>query len=45
MGIVRSSFLVDPDGRIATAWPKVRADGHAAEVLATLGAAVTPRRS
>jgi thioredoxin-dependent peroxiredoxin len=45
MGIVRSSFLVDPDGRIATAWPSVRADGHAAEMLATLGAAVAARRS
>lgn len=36
MGIQRSSFLVDPDGRIARAWPRVRADGHAAEVLAAL---------
>jgi peroxiredoxin Q/BCP len=36
MGIVRSSFLVDPDGRIARAWPRVRADGHAAEVLAAI---------
>lgn len=34
-GIIRSSFLVDPDGRIAHVWPKVKADGHAAEVLAT----------
>lgn len=33
LGIVRSSYLVDPDGRIAQAWPKVRADGHAAAVL------------
>jgi peroxiredoxin Q/BCP len=37
MGIVRSSFLVDPDGRIARSWPRVRADGHAAEVLAAIG--------
>ena len=29
MGIVRSSFLVGPDGRIAKTWPKVRAEGHA----------------
>jgi len=36
MGIVRSSYLIDPDGRIARAWPKVKADGHAAEVLAAL---------
>jgi peroxiredoxin Q/BCP len=39
MGVVRSSVLVDPDGRIATVWPKVKADGHAAEVLAALDAA------
>jgi peroxiredoxin Q/BCP len=36
MGIARSSFLVGPDGRIAAAWPKVKADGHAAEVLAAI---------
>ena len=39
MGIIRSSFLVDPDGRIAKAWPKVKADGHAAQVLEALKAA------
>ena len=36
MGIARSSFLVGPDGRVAVAWPKVKAEGHAAEVLAAL---------
>jgi peroxiredoxin Q/BCP len=36
MGIVRSSYLIDPEGRIARAWPKVKADGHAAEVLTAL---------
>lgn len=36
MGIQRSTFLVNPDGLIARAWPKVRADGHAAEVLAAI---------
>jgi len=39
MGIVRSSWLVDPDGRVAVAWPKVKADGHAAQVLEALRAA------
>jgi thioredoxin-dependent peroxiredoxin len=38
-GIGRSSFLVDPDGRIAAAWPNVKADGHAQEVLGALRAA------
>ena len=36
MGIARSTFLIDPDGRIAHVWPAVKAEGHAAEVLATL---------
>ena len=35
-GIQRSTFLVDPEGRVARAWPKVKADGHAAEVLDAL---------
>ena len=34
LGIVRTTFLIGPDGRIAKAWPKVSVDGHAAEVLA-----------
>jgi peroxiredoxin Q/BCP len=43
MGIQRSSFLVDPDGLIAWAWPKVKANGHAAEVLARLASAKAQR--
>ena len=39
MGIIRSSFLVGPDGRVAKAWPSVKADGHAAQVLDALQAA------
>ena len=34
MGIVRSTFLIDAKGKIAALWPKVRVDGHVAEVLA-----------
>jgi len=34
MGILRVTFLVGADGRIARVWPKVKVDGHAAEVLA-----------
>jgi peroxiredoxin Q/BCP len=34
MGIIRSTFLIGPDGRIARIWPKVKVAGHAAEVLA-----------
>ena len=39
MGVARTTFLVDPDGRIARTWPKVRPEGHAAEVIAALDAA------
>ena len=34
MGIERSTFLVDKQGRIARAWHKVKVDGHATEVAA-----------
>jgi len=34
MGIVRTTYLIGPDGRIARVWPKVKVDGHAADVLA-----------
>jgi peroxiredoxin Q/BCP len=33
MGIIRSTMLIGPDGRIAQIWPKVRVDGHAEAVL------------
>jgi peroxiredoxin Q/BCP len=36
MGIARSSFLVDPEGTVVRTWPAVKADGHAAEVLAAI---------
>ena len=33
MGIVRSTFLIGPDGEIAKAWKKVNVDGHDEQVL------------
>ena len=33
MGMVRTTYLVDADGRIARVWDKVKVKGHAAEVL------------
>lgn len=36
MGIERSTFLIDKDGRIAKVWEKVKPEGHAEEVLETL---------
>lgn len=34
MGIERSTFLIDRDGKIARIWPKVKVPGHVEEVLA-----------
>lgn len=33
MGIERSTFLIDGNGKIARIWPKVKVPGHAEEVL------------
>jgi len=38
MGIERSTVLVDKAGKIAKIWPKVKVEGHAAEVLAAVQA-------
>jgi len=38
MGVIRSTFLVDGRGKVTRAWYNVRADGHAAKVLAEIGA-------
>jgi len=36
MGIQRATFLIDKAGKIAAVWPKVKVDGHVAEVAAKL---------
>jgi len=36
IGVIRSTFLVGPDGEIESAWYNVNPDGHPAEVLAAL---------
>ncbi|WP_305064569.1 thioredoxin-dependent thiol peroxidase [Methanococcoides sp.] len=33
MGTVRTTFLIDPEGNIAKVWDKVKAKGHAMDVL------------
>jgi len=33
MGTTRSTYLVDPEGKIVRAWPKVKVKGHVEEVL------------
>lgn len=36
MGIVRTTFIIGPDGKVQHIFPKVKAQGHAGEVLAYL---------
>ena len=38
MGIVRSTFLIDSDGKLRAEWRKVKVNGHAEEVLAAVKA-------
>ena len=36
LGIERTTFLIDEQGKVARVWPKVKVDGHTDEVLAAL---------
>jgi peroxiredoxin Q/BCP len=36
MGLQRATFLIDKKGKIAAAWPRVKVDGHVAEVKQVL---------
>jgi len=36
MGVVRTTYLVDEAGKVAKRWDRVKADGHAEEVLAAV---------
>ena len=38
MGIVRTTYLIGADGKVARRWDNVKVDGHAAEVLAAVNA-------
>jgi thioredoxin-dependent peroxiredoxin len=38
MGIVRSTFLIDPDGKLKRIWRSVKVDDHANQVLKALAA-------
>jgi peroxiredoxin Q/BCP len=37
IGVIRSTFLIDEEGRVERAWYGVKADGHADRVLAEVG--------
>ena len=36
MGIVRTTYLLDSDGKVRNVFPKVKVEGHAQEVLKAL---------
>lgn len=36
MGVQRITYLIDPEGKVARAWPKVKPDDHAEEVATAL---------
>ncbi len=37
MGVDRTTFVIDPEGKIKKIFPKVKVEGHAEEVLAAIG--------
>jgi peroxiredoxin Q/BCP len=37
MGTNRVTYVIDEKGKIAAVWPKVKPDGHAEEILKTIG--------
>ena len=36
MGIVRTTYLIDAEGKVAQRWDKVKVDGHVAEIITAL---------
>ena len=36
IGVIRSTFVIGPDGTVEEAWYGVKTDGHAARVLKSL---------
>ncbi len=36
MGIVRTTYVIDPEGRVKAVFPRVKVDGHTEQVLAAL---------
>jgi peroxiredoxin Q/BCP len=40
MGVIRSTVLIDPTGKVVHHWPKVKAEGHADKVRERLAEAI-----
>ena len=34
--MIRSTFLIGPEGKLLRVWPRVKADGHGEEVLTAI---------
>jgi peroxiredoxin Q/BCP len=41
-GVIRSTFLISPDGKLARVWRSVKVDGHVDKVIATLQDGTSP---
>jgi thioredoxin-dependent peroxiredoxin len=44
-GVIRSTALIDKAGKVVAHWPKVKAKGHSAEVLAKLKEVIAAEKS
>ena len=44
-GVIRSTFLIDPAGKIAKTWRGVKVDGHAEKVVDALAALSAPEKA
>lgn len=42
MGVVRTTYLIDAEGKVAKRWDKVKVDDHADEVLAAIESLESP---
>jgi len=38
MGVARTTYIINPEGKIRNVFPKVKVEGHAREILAALEA-------
>jgi peroxiredoxin Q/BCP len=45
LGTIRSTFLIDPQGRIERVWSPVKVDGHVDQILAALAEPSMPDQS
>lgn len=42
MGVQRATFLIDPEGKIAEVWPRVKPGGHSQQVLQAIHKRAAP---